>query len=146
MKIYLAADHRGFELKEKIKNFLSQDHEVIDLGNEVLNKEDDFTDYVKKVGEQISQNPNEKGIVFCGSGAGAEITANKFDNVRAALGVNAEQVRNARTDDDINVLAVATDYADFESTKHIINSFLQTEFVPSEKHLRRLDKIKNLES
>ena len=146
MKIYLGADHRGFELKEEIKQRLLTNYEVVDLGNEVFNKDDDFTDYVKRVAEQISQTPIEKGIVFCGSGAGAEITANKIDNVRASLGINPEQTKNARADDNINILVIAADYTDFENTKSIIKVFLQTEFISSEKHLRRLEKIKDLES
>lgn len=146
MTIYLGADHRGFELKNQVKSWLlDDDFEVMDLGASELIPTDDFVEYAVSVGQNVSQNKDSKGIVICGSGAGVEIAANKVDGVRCSLGQSKEQVQKAREDDDINVLAIASDFITTENAKDLIESFLQTDFIASNNHNRRIEKISNLE-
>ncbi|OGH10745.1 MAG: hypothetical protein A3B38_03500 [Candidatus Levybacteria bacterium RIFCSPLOWO2_01_FULL_36_13] len=146
MKIYLAADHRGFELKNKLVNYLSQKHETEDLGATQFIDNDDFVDYAVDVGKKISQNMQDKGIVICGSGAGVEVASNKVKGIRCSLGQSKEQVQKAREADDINVLAIASDFTDFEKAKELADAFLDTQYINSENHQRRIDKIKEFES
>jgi ribose 5-phosphate isomerase B len=147
MVIYLGADHRGFNLKESIKSWLkNQGYEVVDFGANVLNPEDDYTDFAIKVGEAIQKDyENGRGILICGSGAGVCITANKFKRVKAGLGFNPDQVFEMRNDDNINVLCLASDFIDEEQAKKIVKVFLITPFDHKENHLRRLQKIEELE-
>ncbi len=147
MKIYLGADHRGFELKEHLKLWLiEEEYEVVDCGNVKYDPEDDFTDFSFAVAEKVQQDPQSRGIVICGSGAGVNIAANKVKGIRASTGINADEVRYARKHDDLNVLAISAEYSDFEQAKKMIIIFLTTPFQPEEKYVRRLDKIKQYES
>ncbi len=146
MTIYLGADHRGFELKNQVKSWLLDNaFEVLDLGASEFIKTDDFVEYAVNVGQNVSQNKSSKGIVICGSGAGVEITANKIDGVRCSLGQSKEQIQKARQDDDINVLAISSDFTNIENAKDLIESFLQTDFISNDNHNRRIEKISNLE-
>jgi len=147
MKIYLGADHRGFELKEHLKLWLiEEEYEVVDCGNVKYDPEDDFTDFSFAVAEKVQQDPQSRGIVICGSGVGVNIAANKVKGIRASTGINADEVRHARKHDDLNVLAISAEYSDFEQAKKMIIIFLTTPFQPEEKYVRRLDKIKQYES
>jgi len=147
MVIYLGADHRGFNLKESIKSWLkNQGYEVVDFGANVLNPDDDYTDFAIKVGEAIQKDyENGRGILICGSGAGVCITANKFKRVKAGVGFNPDQVFEMRNDDNINVLCLASDFIDEEQAKKIVKVFLITPLDHKENHLRRLQKIEELE-
>lgn len=146
MKIYVGADHRGFELKNKLISYLSQMHEVEDLGAVQFVDDDDFVDYAINVGKKISQNPISRGLVICGSGAGVEIASNKVKGVRCSLGQSSEQVKKAREADDINILAISSDFTDFEKAKELTEAFLETQYINSENHQRRIDKIKEFEN
>lgn len=145
--LYLGADHRGFELKEKIKKFLEElAHDYEDLGAFEYNKDDDYVDFAVKVAEKVAQDPAEnKGVLFCRSGAGMDFTANKFKGVRAFIGFNAEQARLARNDDDVNVLVLASDFVSEKEAKDIVEMFLDTPFQGQERFIRRINKIKELE-
>ncbi len=146
MTIFLGADHRGFTLKNQIKSWLlEKDFDVQDLGANSFVASDDFVEYAVSVGEKTTEEKGTKGIVICGSGAGVEIAANKVKGARCTLGQSADQVKKAREADDVNVLAIASDFTDFEKAKIIIESFLQTSFIPSENHTRRIEKISKLD-
>jgi ribose 5-phosphate isomerase B len=146
MKIFLGADHRGFHLKEEIKELLmKQGHEVVDAGNHEYDQNDDFPDFTSKVAQQVSEDDENRGIVFCGSGAGVSITANKVRGARACIGLSREQVESARGDDDLNILVIAADYINGDWVTEMIEVFLSTSFKGEERHLRRLEKIKELE-
>ena len=147
MKIYIGADHRGFELKEKIKLWLtSQNLEVEDLGAHAFDLVDDYTTFAAKVASAVSLEKGALGILFCASGMGMSIMANKFDGVRSAVAINPAQVASGRKDDDINVLSIATEFVSSDAVKEIITAFLHTDFSPEEKYLRRLNDIKQVES
>jgi ribose 5-phosphate isomerase B len=92
MKIYLGADHRGFELKEKLKSFLRDlGFDYQDLGASIYNKEDDYPDFAKLVGEKVVADLGSRGILICGSGIGIAIAANKIKGVRAGTALKSEQ-------------------------------------------------------
>lgn len=152
MKIYIGADHRGFKLKEKLSPWLSKigkDHE--DLGAFDYNSIDDYPIIAKKVAEKVAQeiesgNTDTRGIIMCGSGVGVDIAANKIKNIRSGLGMKASQIRKAREDDDINILALPSDYLSVEEAMEITTNFLNTPFVKKETHERRIEEIKKLEN
>ena len=146
MKIYLGADHRGFALKEKIAKWLADwGHQVEDMGADHLDLKDDYTLYAEKVALMVRDNPKSKGILLCGSGVGVDVTANKFDGVRASIGKNAEQVKAGRNDDDMNVLVIAADYTKEEEARKMTKAFLETKFDKEARHERRLEDISRIE-
>ncbi|MGB9608759.1 MAG: RpiB/LacA/LacB family sugar-phosphate isomerase, partial [Minisyncoccia bacterium] len=136
MVIYLGADHRGFELKEKIKIWLKEKgYEIFDCGAEKLNPEDDYPDFAKKVALNVSKNLDySRGILICGSGVGVCVTANRFKKIRAGLAINPDQIFEARAHDDINILCLAADFTDEETAKKMIITFLVTSFDRKEHH------------
>ncbi|MBM2817590.1 MAG: ribose-5-phosphate isomerase, ribose 5-phosphate isomerase [Parcubacteria group bacterium] len=141
--IYLGADHRGYNLKEEIKNFLVENGQGFeDMGNFKYDPNDDYTDFAKMVAEKVSQNPEmDKGILICGSGVGVDITANKFKGVRSALADDVQTAKQSREHDDANVLSLPADEVDFELAKKIINVWITTTFSNGEKYKRRIDKM-----
>jgi len=141
--IYLASDHRGFELKEKVKKWLrGWQREFEDLGNNKLDLEDDYPDFAIKVAKKISKGKKgDMGIVICGSGIGMDIVANRFAGVRCGLGFSPQQIRIAKRDDDLNCLSLAADFVSEEEAKRIVEMFLETQFTGTEKYLRRINKI-----
>lgn len=142
MNIYIGADHRGFELKEKLKPWLtSLGHEVIDCGNTVYDKDDDFPDFSFAVADNVAADPKSLGIVICGSAGGVTIAANKVKSVRCVTGVNVGDVKHNRQHDDANVLALASDFTSFEEAQKLIMTFINTQFLNEERFVRRLKKI-----
>ncbi len=147
MKIYLGADHRGFNLKEQVKNWLGEwKHDFEDLGADNLDPKDDYTVYARKVASLVGKERNSKGILICGSGVGVDIAANKFDGVRAAVGKSAAQIRAGREDDDLNILVLAADFTRKEEAKEMVRAFLKTEFDRAARHQKRLAEIKKIEA
>ena len=143
--IYLGTDHRGFELKEKIKQWLSEwGYQYEDLGAFEYNKNDDYPDFSKAVAEKVALEPAARGILICGSGVGVVIAANKVKGVRAGTAINAGQIKDSVNDEDTNVLGISVDYLS-EQTEEIVKTFLETKFSGEERHVRRINKIKELE-
>ena len=147
MLIYIGADHRGFKLKETLKQFLQDSgYTVNDMGNAQYDEEDDYPDFAKLVAQKVSVDQFiSRGIVICGSGVGVDIVANKFPNVRSALGFHPDQVMEARSDDDTNVLALAADFLEPEQAKKILSVWLQTPFDGDARDKRRIEKIKQID-
>jgi len=142
--IYLGADHRGYQLKEKIKQWLEEwGLEAEDLGNNKFDPNDDFPDFAIQVGEKVVREKG-LGILLCGSG-GMALTVNKFKGVRAAEVWNLETTKHAKAHDDINVLVLPADFVTEEEAKKMIRVWLDTPVKSEEKYIRRLNKIKNLE-
>src|SRR5450830_1658807 len=99
MKIFIGADHRGYELKEKIAKWLFEmEHAYQDLGALSLDPKDDYTKYAEEVASLVAKNPGSRGILLCKSGVGIEVMANKFDGIRAGIGESVLQVEAARND------------------------------------------------
>jgi ribose 5-phosphate isomerase B len=147
MKVYLATDHAGFELKEQIKTFLlTKNFDVEDCGALSYDEHDDYPDFIAKAAEQVSRNPqNSMGIIFGKSGAGEEIVANKFKNVRAVLGFSKQNVQLSRIHNDANILSLGSEFEDFEAAKELVEIFLETPFSNGSRHIRRIEKIKLIE-
>lgn len=143
MTIYIGADHRGFELKNDLRDWLKgEKHEVVDVGAENMDEADDYPNYGFKVGEEVGKDPAQRrGIAICGSGAGMAVAAGKAAGVRAGLIHDPILMAAARRDDDINVLALGADYISGEEAKEVVKAFLTTGFDPVERHVRRINKI-----
>lgn len=147
IKVYLGADHRGFELKEKIKSFLSQEgFDWQDLGASKLDPSDDYPLYAEKVGSIVAKEKDSSGIVICGSGVGVEVVANKIDGVRASIGKSPQQVIAGRNDDDMNILVIASDFTKENEAKEMIKAFLDTKFSKKDRFVRRLSEIEKIEA
>jgi len=146
MKVYIGADHRGFELKEKITKWLSEwGYEYLDVGAQSLELSDDYTKYASEVASLVSKEKDSKGILLCGSGVGVDVVANKFDGVRASVGKSVDQIKAGRNDDNMNVLVIAADYTKVEEAKEMVKAFLETEFSGKARFKRRLEDIKRIE-
>lgn len=145
--IYLAADHRGFQLKEAIKEFLGEREIAFeDVGAAAYAEGDDYVDFAHAAAEKIATNPLEhKGIFLCGSGHGVDMVANKFKGVRAALCWNVDVAKQSREHEDVNVLVLPTDWLDEASVEDVVTLWLGTEFSNEKRHARRLKKIEAIE-
>jgi ribose 5-phosphate isomerase B len=147
MKVYISADHAGFELKKKIIGYLKDQHyQTVDLGPKKYNPKDDYPDFAFKMGEKTAQNKNSRGILICRSGIGMSIAANKVKGIRAALCMEELQAEKAREHNNANVLVLAADFINFKEMKKIIKKFLETEFSGEKRHIRRLAKIRAYEN
>lgn len=148
MKIFIASDHAGFELKKHLVERLSlAGHEVRDLGNKKYDPEDDYPDFISLVAKEISRDPSgAKGIVIGGSGQGEAMCANKFYGVRAAeyYGGNMDIVKLAREHNDANVLSLGARFLSPADGLAAVNLFLSTNFSGDERHKRRLQKLFNI--
>ena len=163
MKIFIASDHAGYDLKEKLRDFLVDlGHEAEDKGPLVFDANDDYPDYIKLVAEAVARNPEGSfGIVIGGSGQGEAIVANRFSGIRAMtfygprtpLGdINIEGhhsddpyeiVRLARQHNDANILSIGARFVSEEEARQAILIFMDTEFSNKERHFRRVKKIDN---
>ncbi|MBI4157910.1 RpiB/LacA/LacB family sugar-phosphate isomerase [Candidatus Woesebacteria bacterium] len=144
--IYLGADHRGYELKEKVAKWLFEwGYEFLDLGAPSLDPSDDYVKYASEVASLVGKEDGSMGILLCGSGVGADVAANKLDGVRASIGKSVEQVAAGRNDDDMNALVLAADYTKENEAKEMVKAFLETKFDQKGRHKRRIEDIKRLE-
>lgn len=145
MKIGIASDHGGFELKNILKERLTQlNYTVIDFGNNELNNADDYPDYVIPLSVAVAKKAVDRGIAVCGSGVGASFAANKVNGVRAALVHDHFAAHQGVEDDDMNILCLGGRVIGVETAKEIVNSFLNASFTNSERHVRRLVKVDSL--
>ena len=147
MIIYLGTDHRGFKLKEHLKNSLKErGSEVVDLGNDNYDEDDDYPDFASVVAQRVSVDYEQsRGILICGSGVGVDIVANKFKNVRSALANTSNQAFDSRNDEDANVLSLGADYLTPEDALKIVEVWLTTPFSGESRHQNRLKKISEIE-
>lgn len=146
--IYIAADHKGLELKASINSWLKgRGFEFEDLGAYEYDHNDDYVDLAVDAGQRVAQNPeNHRAILICGSGVGMCMAANKVKGVRAGLGFVSDQVHAARKDDNINILALPAENVGEIQAINLVETFLETEFVKSENYLRRIEKITRYEN
>lgn len=146
MKVYIASDHGGFEVKKSIVESLQDKYEVLDLGPFELDPEDDYPDYAIKVAEQIVANSESRGILICRSGNGMCIAANKVKGVYASLAFSVEHAKKAVEDDNSNVICLDADY-EGENVVEITKAFLESRFAGMEtRHGRRFRKILDIEN
>lgn len=144
-KIYLGADHAGFELKEKIKRWLKK-HNIAyeDVGDKIYNPNDDYPDYAEKVAREVVRN-NSLGILVCGSAQGICIAANKIKNVRAVVPFSLKEARLSREHNDANIICLSGWFVHFHKATKMLEKFLTTPFSQEMRHRRRVEKIKRLE-
>ena len=152
--IYVGADHAGFALKEKMKNYLGKlGYKVVDKGNFVYDKDDDYPDFGYKVAKAVSKSKN-KGILFCGSGQGVCIAANKVKGIRAVMAWDKKTARLGSEHSDANILClpggkirkkVSGLGLSEKKAKEIIKAWLGTKFSKAKRHIRRINKIKKIE-
>ncbi len=148
MLLYFGADHRGFNLKAALVEYVkSQGYEAVDMGAATYDEQDDYPVFAAAVAKKVSMDPERsRGIVLCGSGAGVDIVANKFDGVRSALAISPDEIYDARHDDNANVLAIAADFTSEDDAKKIVQIFLETAFSGEERFARRIGEIREIES
>lgn len=150
MQVYIAADHGGFELKDKIKRaLLSMDIVPIDCGADILDPIDDYPKYAMNLTKKLKEDNFEGavGILICRSGVGMSIAANKVKGIYASLCSTREQASKAREHNNSNVLCLDADYVDDQMHIEIVKTFLTTEFAGwDSRHGRRVKQIIDLES
>lgn len=145
MRIALGCDHRGLKLKQAIMKFLAESgHDYEDFGC-YSSDPVDYPDIAKQVGEAVVSGGFDQGILICGSGIGMSIAANKIRGIRAALCCNAFGAERARRHNDANILCLGEDTIEQASALDIVEIYLSTTFEGG-RHLRRLEKIHNLEA
>lgn len=145
MKIYLASDHAGFELKEKLEVFLSGlGYEVEDVGNSHHEDEDDYPDFIFPAAENVSKDPeNSRAIILGGSGQGEAMAANRINGVRAAVfyGGPLDIVKLSREHNDANILSLGARFIFENEAKEAVKLWLETSFSEEGRHKRRIEKI-----
>lgn len=141
-KIFIASDHAGFGLKEKIKKHLEKAGlNFEDLGPYTHKNDDDYNDYAIKLVDKLKGSKNNKGILVCGTGQGMSIQANRFAGIRCALCWNKQVARKAREHLDANVISLPGKYIGINTAKDIINSWLNAKPLQKEKYKRRIRKL-----
>lgn len=143
MTIFIGADHRGFELKNQLIEYLQEKNiRVEDMGAYEYDRHDDYPDMASRVAQAVSQNSQEfLGIVICGSGVGVSIAVNRTKGIRCGLGFSAKQIEDARAHDHINVLGLPSDFISIEAAQELVDAFVTTTPFQKEKYLRRIQKI-----
>lgn len=146
-RIGIACDHGGFELKNILKIFLSEKNYVIqDFGAFELNTGDDYPDFVIPLARAVASKEVERGIAICGSGVGASVAANKVAGVRAALIHDHFSAHQGVEDDDMNLLCLGGRVTAFAAAQELVLAFLNASYIGAERHRRRLEKVRELES
>ena len=146
MRIGMAADHGGFELKEQLATLLREaGHEVVDFGASALDPADDYPDFVIPMAKAVAGRQVERGIAVCGSGVGASIAANKVAGVRAALIHEVFSAHQGVEDDDMNVLCLGGRVVGVALAWDLVKAFLSARFAGAVRFTRRLEKVRRLE-
>jgi ribose 5-phosphate isomerase B len=144
MRLYIASDHAGFELKNKLVDFLTiKKFEVVDFGAYEHDVEDDYPDFISRAAEAVSRNPEDKAIILGGSGQGEAMVANRFQNVRATVyyGGDPEIITLSREHNDANILSLGARFVDEETIFDLVLRWLTLPFSKDERHIRRIEKI-----
>ena len=145
MRIAVGADHAGYELKQLIAEHLrGQGHEVFDQGTGGTEPVD-YPDFAEAVAKALLAGTAERGVLICGSGVGASVSANKIPGIRAGLCHDTYSARQCVEHDDVNVLCLGARVIGVELAYEIVRQFLTASFTAEERHLRRLGKVQALE-
>jgi RpiB/LacA/LacB family sugar-phosphate isomerase len=145
MRVAIGADHGGFALKARLVEALRQaGHEVVDLGTH-SDEPVDYPDYARAVGRALLEGRAERGVLICGSGAGASIAANKMHGIRASLAHDTYTAHQMVEHDDVNVCCLGARVVGPELAAEIVTVFMNASFSGEERHLRRLKKVAALE-
>lgn len=144
--LYITSDHAGFKLKNEIVTYLTRmGLNVNDMGPQEYDETDDYPDYVIPTMQEIQKNPNALAIVICKNGVGVSVVANKFAGIRCALSWDGKHAGSSRVDDNANVLALPAAYLTREQALDVVHGWLEKDFSGEARHVRRLQKIAELE-
>ena len=147
MRVGIATDHGGFELKEKLAAKLrASGHEVVDFGADRLTPDDDYPDFVIPLGQAVAAGKVERGVAVCGSGVGASVCANKVKGVRACLIEDHFSARQSVEDDNLNMICLGGRIEGPELAWDLIQTFLAARFSQAPRHVRRLTKVAAMEN
>jgi ribose 5-phosphate isomerase B len=147
MRLHIAADHAGYDLKQHlVQHLITAGHEVIDHGAHELDPLDDYPSFCISAGEAVVAEPGSLGIVIGGSGNGEQIAANKVAGVRAVLAWSLETARLGRQHNDANVIAIGGRMHSQEEATEFVEAFVGEQFSGDERHQRRIDQLADYES
>lgn len=142
MRVYIGSDHAGFELKAYLIGRLrGAGHEVVDIGPESYDPQDDYPPFCFETGRRVVADPGSLGVVIGGSGNGEQIAANKVNGVRAALAWNLDTARLARQHNNANVISIGARQHDQETAGSFVDAFLAEPFSHDPRHQRRIDLL-----
>jgi RpiB/LacA/LacB family sugar-phosphate isomerase len=145
MHIVIGADHAGFDLKQSVGEYLrTLGHDVIDVGT-VSDEPVDYPDFAEAVAKVLLDGKAERGVLICGSGVGASVSANKIPGIRAGLCHDTYSARQGVEHDDTNLLVLGARVIGVELARELVRHFLAAKFTGEERHKRRVAKIKALE-
>ncbi|MBJ27452.1 MAG: ribose 5-phosphate isomerase B [Chloroflexi bacterium] len=146
MRIVIGSDHAGLELKSVAASWISNwGHEVLDAGAYEFDRYDDYPDFAEATAIAIKEDRADRGILLCGSGVGASITANKIPGIRAAMCHDNYSAHQGVEHDDMNVLCLGARIVGIELAKEIISTFIEAKFTGEPRHVRRVAKISAIE-
>jgi RpiB/LacA/LacB family sugar-phosphate isomerase len=146
MRIALGSDHAGYPLKDHLASWLAESgHAVYDLGAHNTDPVD-YPDYAAAVASAVLDGRADRGIIICGSGAGAAVAANKLNGIRASVAHDTYTAHQMVEHDDVNVLCLGARVIGSEIARELITAFLQAKFSREDRHVRRVEKIKALEN
>lgn len=147
-KVFIAADHAGFQMKEDLKKYLADlGYEIQDMGAFELNPADDYPDFILPAAGKVAENLGEgRGIVIGGSGQGEAIAANKIKGIRAAVVYDEYSARMSREHNDANIISLGARALNLETAKQLVRIWLETPFSGEERHKRRIKKITEVEN
>ena len=147
MKVGVAADHGGFEMKRQLAKLLATEgHQVLDFGNKVYDADDDYPDFAIPLAHAVAAGEVKRGVLVCGSGVGASVAANKVNGVRAALCEDHFSARQGVEDDDMNIVCFGGRTMGIALAWDCTRNFLDAKFSGAERHRRRLAKVAQLEN
>lgn len=147
MKVYVGADHNGFELRKSLVAHLRRvGYDVADDGDAKLDPSDDFPVFAQRVVKDVlaSDDKDARGILICGSGQGMCMAANRFKGIRALLGYDHESVRSARNDDDANIICLPAHVLKKDRANLLVDTFLTTPFAAAPRFIRRIHEMDDL--
>lgn len=146
MRIVLGSDHAGFEMKQQILEFVrGLGYEVLDVGTNSPSPSD-YPDFAEAMAVVIRNNQAERGILICGSGVGASVAANKIPGIRAAVCHDCYSAHQGVEHDDMNILVLGSRVIAVNLARDLVRQFLDARFSGEERHLRRIGKVKQLET
>ena len=145
MTFFIGSDHAGWELKEQLKDALaSEGHALIDVSEPVFTPDDDYPIIASRLAEHMAQSPETKGLLLCGSGQGILIAVNRFPHMRVAFAGSAEHVRLAKSDEDVNGLALPAHTLTLAHALEMIHLWLDTPFRNTARDQRRMAQLSHL--
>ncbi len=146
LRVAMGADHGGFYMKVELLHWLQErGYDVMDVGAYEIDPSDDYPDFADSVAQVVANGQADRGILICGSGVGASITANKVPGVRASLCHDTYSAHQGVEHDDMNVLCLGERVIGIELARELVATFLDARFSGEERHQRRLNKLLAIE-